>query len=204
MSKKDTFDLFWEKKKTKRQVDLYSFLRKKGKQEDNWRRRDTERGREKHPLLPRHQQKCRLSWTSDSLHLWGTTLPACTQPPCTPLQPPTQPQRISSSTGGGWLQPRPRWSFQPCRSQTLWASLTPPWITTQSWRRWWCSALRGPPSSPPPHPKGQALARGSQETSTTTSLEVRAGAFSSDSLYCIYRWTTQEKLNSCRSTLNQD
>lgn len=119
---------------------------------------------------------CSAPWAglSDSLHLRGTALTACTQPACTLHQPPAQPQPCSSSNSRGWLQPRPRWSSQPCRSQSPWASLTPPWITTQSWRRWWCSALQGPPSSPPPHPKVQALAPGSQVNSTTTLLEVRA------------------------------
>lgn len=93
-----------------------------------------------------------------------------TQPACSLQLLPAQPQHCSSSRG--WLQPRLRWSSQPCRSQSLWASLTPPWITILSWRRWWCW-LQGHPSSLPPHPKVLALAPESQEISMTTLLEVR-------------------------------
>lgn len=155
------------------QVDLYSSLREKGKQQDNWRARVTE---QKTASSSASAEVCSAPWAglSDSLHLRGTALPSVhTQPPCTLHQPPAQPQ--PSSTSRGWLQPRPRWSSQPCRSQSPWASLTPPWITTPSWRRWWCSARQGPPSSQPLHPKVQALALGSQENSMTTLLEVRAG-----------------------------
>lgn len=110
-----------------------------------------------------------ISWSvglSDPLHLRGTALPAH-------IQRLRSSNQRSLSTNRGWLQPRPRWSSLPCRSQSLWASLTPPWITTPNWRRWWCSALRGHPSSLPPHPRVQALAPGNQESSTTTLLEVR-------------------------------
>lgn len=157
-------------------MDLYSSLREKGKQQDNWRTRVLE---QKTASSSASAEVCSAPWAglSDFLHLRGTALPACIQPPCTPHQLQAQPQPCSSSTSRGWLQPRPRWSSQPCRSQSPWASLTPPWITTQSWRRWWCSALQGPPSWPPPHPKVQALAPGSQESSMTTLLEVRTGDF---------------------------
>lgn len=164
MSINDTFDFFWKDKW------IFTHL---------WEKRKNNRTTGKHGARQKTASSTESAevWSvlSDSLHLRGTALTACTQPLCTPHQPPAQPQPCSSSTSRQWLQPRPRWSSQPCRSQSPWASLTPPWITTPSWRRWWCSARQGPPSSPPPHPKVQALAPGSLENSTTTLLEVRAG-----------------------------
>lgn len=141
------------------------------RKQDNWAR--APRSRQLH--LPQLQQQRALSelGKSDFLHLCGATLPVCTQPLCTSQQPPEQPQSCSSSIRRGWLQPRPRWSSPLCSSQNPWAFPTLPWITTPSWRRWWCSALRGPLFTLLPHLKVQVLALASQENSTTTLLEVR-------------------------------
>lgn len=81
---------------------------------------------------------------------------------------------LSEHTPERWLQPRQRCSCLLCRSPTPWASLTPPWITTPSWRRWSCWTLQGPPSSMPQHLKAQDLALGSPGSSLITLLEVSA------------------------------
>lgn len=107
---------------------------------------------------------CSLRWTGDS------TLPSLTALIFS-LQHSLRPLQVHFS--GGWLQPRQRCSFQPCRSQTPSASPTLPWITTPSWRRWWCWAPLGPPSSLHQRPREQALDRGSKESNMTTLLEVR-------------------------------
>lgn len=164
MSKRDIWSEYSSLKENKK-VDFYSSWTRGGtRQEYSWRTR--EKRERSLTLLPKVDW-----WFPPPQRGTSPLCPACTKPRCSPLQRSLSP--LQHHIPGVWLQPRQRCSIQPCRSQTPSASPILPWITIPSWRRWWCWAPLGPPSSLHQCPREQASDRGSKESNMTTLLEVR-------------------------------